>query len=122
MRALVCQGMSTRQIASRLHLTADTVQDHLKSVFDRSGVHSGGPAQSSRRIPGWLGHFTGCGPVRPSARPAWLRPSGHPAPAGRHRERSRPDTVTQRHVRGLVCLVRMVSLGRGEPVRLASCQ
>ena len=40
--ALVCQGMSTRQIAGRLHLTADTIQDHLKSVFDRTGVHSRG--------------------------------------------------------------------------------
>jgi len=39
---LVCQGLSTRQISERLHLSTDTVQDHLKSVYDRTGAHSRG--------------------------------------------------------------------------------
>jgi len=39
---LVCQGLPTRQIADRLHLTTDTAQNHLKSVFDRTDAHSRG--------------------------------------------------------------------------------
>jgi DNA-binding CsgD family transcriptional regulator len=39
---LVCQGLSTRQIAEHMHLTTDTVQDHLKAIFDKTGVHSRG--------------------------------------------------------------------------------
>lgn len=39
---LVCRGLSTRQIAATLQLSSDTAQDHLKSVFDRTGVHSRG--------------------------------------------------------------------------------
>ena len=37
---LVCRGLSTIEIARQLHVTTNTVQDHLKSIFSKSGVHS----------------------------------------------------------------------------------
>lgn len=37
---LVLRGASTRTITDALHISQHTVQDHLKAVFDKTGVHS----------------------------------------------------------------------------------
>jgi DNA-binding CsgD family transcriptional regulator len=38
--ALVAAGLSTKALADRLYLSPWTVQDHLKSIFEKTGTHS----------------------------------------------------------------------------------
>lgn len=38
--ALIVRGFSTKELAHRLHISAYTVQDHLKSIFVKTGVSS----------------------------------------------------------------------------------
>jgi DNA-binding CsgD family transcriptional regulator len=37
---LILRGLSTGEIAAELHLSPNTVQDYLKAIFDKVGVHS----------------------------------------------------------------------------------
>lgn len=38
----VCRGLGTKEIATRSMSSIHTVRDHLKAIFDKSGVNSRG--------------------------------------------------------------------------------
>jgi DNA-binding CsgD family transcriptional regulator len=68
---LVFHGLSTRAISETLHITEHTIQDHLKSIFDKTGVRSRRelvaavlrqhylPRAKTGQRPGPSGYFTG---------------------------------------------------------------
>ncbi len=63
---LVCRGESTLAIAARLRITANTVQDHLKSIFDKTGVRSRRELVATIFKEQYLPRAKGGRPIRPS--------------------------------------------------------
>jgi DNA-binding CsgD family transcriptional regulator len=64
--ALVCRGASTREIGAQLRITANTVQDHLKSIFDKTGVRSRRELVATIFKEQYLPRAKGGRPIRPS--------------------------------------------------------
>jgi DNA-binding NarL/FixJ family response regulator len=51
---LVADGLSNREIAERLFLSPKTVERHLTSLFDRTGIRNRGDLGGfARAQPGW---------------------------------------------------------------------
>jgi DNA-binding CsgD family transcriptional regulator len=63
---LVCSGASTGEIATRLRITSNTVQDHLKAIFDKTGVRSRRELVATIFREQYLPRAKGGRPIRPS--------------------------------------------------------
>ena len=69
---LVAQGRLTREIANELHLSQYTVQDHLKSIFEKVGVGSRGELVAQLFFEHYAPRLTDGAPVGSDG---WFAPS-----------------------------------------------
>jgi DNA-binding CsgD family transcriptional regulator len=69
---LVAQGHSTNEIADRLHLSAYTVQDHLKSIFDKAVVSARGELVARLFFEHYAPRLANGSPVAPTG---WFAPT-----------------------------------------------
>lgn len=52
--ALLCGGLATKRVSQALGISPYTVRDHMKAIFDKTGVHS------QREL---ISHLVGCAPA-----------------------------------------------------------
>jgi DNA-binding CsgD family transcriptional regulator len=69
---LVAQGRSTAEIADSLHLSPYTVQDHLKSIFDKAGVSARGELVARLFFEHYAPRLANGTPVAPTG---WFAPT-----------------------------------------------
>jgi DNA-binding CsgD family transcriptional regulator len=69
---LVAQGQSTAEIANTLHLSPYTVQDHLKSIFDKAGVSARGELVARLFFEHYAPRLADGAPVAPTG---WFAPT-----------------------------------------------
>lgn len=75
----VLRGLSTDEIAAELSISAQTVQQHLKSIFDKTGVHSRRDLVAQIFTQQYLPRIrAGCAPAADGwfGEPALVRPAG----------------------------------------------
>ena len=68
----VARGLSTNEIASQLFLSPYTVQDHLKSIFEKTGVSARGELVARLFFDHYAPHMAAGTPVAPNG---WFAPT-----------------------------------------------
>src|SRR4026208_150854 len=85
---LLERGRSTNQIASELHLSTETVRNHVRHPLRALGVHSPPEARAAARRAHLVGAWPGRGEIRPYPAGADAgRPDGRDGARGRRRAR-----------------------------------